>query len=63
VWDPDPASPPRPNTSDQPDLWAENGRGLLIVIALASRWNWYPAPDGGKYTWAALPLDAPPPAR
>jgi anti-sigma regulatory factor (Ser/Thr protein kinase) len=58
VWDPDPTPPPRP--SQAPDTWAENGRGLLIVNALASRWGWHPAHGGGKYTWAALPATPPP---
>jgi anti-sigma regulatory factor (Ser/Thr protein kinase) len=55
VWDPDPAPPPP--GPQLPDDDAEHGRGLLIVAALASRWGWYPGPSGGKYVWAALPLD------
>ncbi len=62
VWDPDPAPPPRDDTGDIPDLWAESGRGLFIVAAYSSRWSWYPA-HGGKYVWAALPLRPQPPAR
>jgi anti-sigma regulatory factor (Ser/Thr protein kinase) len=62
VWDPDPVPPPRPATSDLPDTSAENGRGLFIVAAYSSRWSWYPAPNGGKYVWAALPLSPGPPA-
>jgi anti-sigma regulatory factor (Ser/Thr protein kinase) len=54
VWDPDPAPPPA-DPSLPGDL-AESGRGLFIVAALASRWSWHPAPSGGKYVWAALPL-------
>lgn len=53
VWDPDPTPPA---TACPGDL-AENGRGLLIVAALASRWGWQPAtPNGGKWVWAALPV-------
>jgi anti-sigma regulatory factor (Ser/Thr protein kinase) len=54
AWDPDPTPPPR----DQPlpDEYAEHGRGLFIISALSARWGWYPA-GGGKYVWAALPLD------
>ncbi|HEY6787015.1 MAG TPA: ATP-binding protein [Trebonia sp.] len=58
VWDPDPTPPPR--DPPQPDDDAETGRGLLIVGALSSRWGWHPARNGGKYTWATLPLDARP---
>jgi anti-sigma regulatory factor (Ser/Thr protein kinase) len=60
VWDPDPAPPPRRDTGDLLDLWAESGRGLFIVSAYSSRWSWYPAPNCGKYVWAALPLHAQP---
>jgi anti-sigma regulatory factor (Ser/Thr protein kinase) len=60
VWDPDPAPPPRDDTGNLPGLWQENGRGLFIVTAYSSRWSWYPAPNGGKYVWAALPLHAQP---
>jgi anti-sigma regulatory factor (Ser/Thr protein kinase) len=58
VWDPDPTPPPR--DPPPPDDDAENGRGLLIVAALATRWGWHPARNGGKYTWATLQLDAQP---
>jgi anti-sigma regulatory factor (Ser/Thr protein kinase) len=60
VWDPEPAPPPA-DPSLPGDL-AESGRGLFIVAALASRWGWHPAPNGGKYVWAALPLGPGPPA-
>jgi anti-sigma regulatory factor (Ser/Thr protein kinase) len=56
VWDPDPTPPPR--HQPPPDDDAENGRGLLIVAALATRWGWHPANGGGKYTWATLRTDA-----
>jgi len=48
-------SPHRPART-QPDAGAESGRGLLIVEAISSRWNWYaPSPGGtGKVTWALL---------
>jgi len=58
VWDPDPTPPPR--DQDAPDDDAENGRGLLIVAALASRWGWHHDRSGGKHVWATLPLDARP---
>ncbi len=48
-------SPLRPARTE-PDADAESGRGLLIVEAVSSRWNWYvPSPGGtGKVTWALL---------
>jgi anti-sigma regulatory factor (Ser/Thr protein kinase) len=58
VWDPDPTPPPRNPPPPADD--AEAGRGLLIIAALASRWGWHPASNGGKYTWATLPLGAQP---
>lgn len=59
VWDPDPDPPPR--AQPLPDDDAESGRGLFIVNALSSRWGWHPAPNGGKFVWSALRLDARPP--
>lgn len=56
VWDPDP-TPPVPVRPGDLD---ENGRGLIIVAALSQRWGWHPAPNGGKHTWATLPLHSPP---
>jgi hypothetical protein len=35
----------------EPD--ALNGRGLVIVEALSTRWGWEPR-DGGKVVWAEL---------
>jgi len=48
-------SPQRPARTE-PAADAESGRGLLIVEAISSRWNWYaPSPGGtGKVTWALL---------
>ena len=59
VWDPDPTPPP---IDHEPGLWDESGRGLLIVKALSHRWDWYPAVNGGKFVWAAVRIDAPPPS-
>ncbi|UPT45781.1 MULTISPECIES: ATP-binding protein [Streptomyces] len=39
-----------PSTDDQ-----EDGRGLLLVAALADNWGWFPRTDGpGKTVWASL---------
>jgi serine/threonine-protein kinase RsbW len=43
VWDADPQSPaPKDLTEDGiPDLQEEGGRGLFLVAALSTCWNWY----------------------
>lgn len=48
VWDADPAEPEAvtPGNDD------EDGRGLKIVDAFATRWGSYPAANGGKVVWA-----------
>jgi anti-sigma regulatory factor (Ser/Thr protein kinase) len=49
VWD---ARDEMPVRSDaDPD--AESGRGLMIVDALAEKWDCYPL-DGGKVVWALV---------
>jgi anti-sigma regulatory factor (Ser/Thr protein kinase) len=42
---------PRPASAGSQD---ENGRGLLLVEAVSTRWGWYPSQDGapGKVVWA-----------
>ncbi|MEV0173927.1 ATP-binding protein [Streptomyces sp. NPDC050803] len=37
---------------------AEEGRGLLLVKALASEWGWRYREGGGKTVWASLPVSA-----
>lgn len=51
VWD-NAVAPPvlRDPASD-----GEDGRGLVLVNALSSRWSWYRAKSGGKVVWAVLP--------
>jgi anti-sigma regulatory factor (Ser/Thr protein kinase) len=49
VWDSDP-EPPKLKHAGEAD---ENGRGLFLVEAYASRWDYYSA-DGGKVVWAEL---------
>lgn len=48
-----PDSPQPANVSDDED---ENGRGLLLVEAMSTRWGWYSPADGahGKVVWAVL---------
>ena len=49
VWDTNPLPPLRSGTSED----AENGRGLMLVDAVCSRWDWYPDPERkGKVVWA-----------
>lgn len=54
VWDSNPRSPRRVD----PVVDAEHGRGLMLIEAMSSRWNWYPAERfGGKVVWAELMVD------
>ncbi|MEU9276537.1 ATP-binding protein [Streptomyces sp. NPDC048341] len=55
VWDRSDGNPVRKN----PSLDATNGRGLLLVDALAKRRGIYYPQVGGKVVWAELPLSAP----
>jgi anti-sigma regulatory factor (Ser/Thr protein kinase) len=50
VWDPS-GSPPVPGSPSGED---ETGRGLIIVDTLSARWDWKPAPGGGKVVRALL---------
>ena len=51
VWDSSPRPPARIDTADD----AESGRGLLLVEAISTRWNWYiPHHLGGKVVWAQI---------
>jgi anti-sigma regulatory factor (Ser/Thr protein kinase) len=49
IWDASPQLPVRMYSRDD----AENGRGLLLVETISTRWNWYFVHDsGGKVVWA-----------
>ncbi len=48
VWDASPLPPVRVS----PDGEAENGRGLLLVEALSTRWDHFGHHSGGKVVWA-----------
>lgn len=51
VWDVMPTVPVLQQTS----TWDDRGRGLLLLQALAHRWNWTTVPDWpGKCVWAEL---------
>lgn len=49
---------PHPPLRATPGAEAERGRGLLLVEAISSKWDWYvPQPGGvGKVTWAVLDM-------
>ncbi len=53
VWDRTEAVPVRRN----PGAESVGGRGLLLVEALAERWDIFRPVVGGKIVWAELPLD------
>jgi anti-sigma regulatory factor (Ser/Thr protein kinase) len=52
VWDANDTAPRR----QAADLHAEDGRGLMLVEALASQWHFYRPRSGGKVVWCSLPL-------
>ena len=56
---------PRPLLRLNPGPDAEQGRGLALVEALASRWGWHPASATGltKFTWAEWHLSSTPPGQ
>jgi anti-sigma regulatory factor (Ser/Thr protein kinase) len=64
VWDADPR-PPAPNDLGEdgtPDLEEEGWRGLFLVAALSTRWNWYLTQEPpGKVVWCELSADPPEP--
>ena len=47
---------PRPPACTVPEADAEAGRGLLLVEAVSSRWDWYVPHPGraGEVTWVVL---------
>jgi anti-sigma regulatory factor (Ser/Thr protein kinase) len=60
VWDADPR-PPAPKDLTEggtPDLQEEGGRGLFLVAALSTRWDWYLTQEPpGKVVWCELSAD------
>jgi hypothetical protein len=54
VWDRDPGTPHRRDATSG----EEGGRGLMIVAALCTQWDFAAAADGGKVVWAELAIPA-----
>ncbi len=52
VWDASPLPPAPMSTSDD----AENGRGLLLVDTLSTRWGHFLHQNGGKVVWSLLEM-------
>ena len=55
----DPRGDRRPLARRTPSPTDETGRGLLLVDALAARWDSEPWPPSGKAVWALLALPCP----
>ena len=57
VWDADP-QPPAPKDLGEdgtPDPQEEGGRGLFLIAALSTRWDWYLTQEPtGKVVWCEL---------
>ncbi|SCD47596.1 Anti-sigma regulatory factor (Ser/Thr protein kinase) [Streptomyces sp. BpilaLS-43] len=56
VWDRSTDAP----VKKDPDDDAEGGRGLLLIEAMAERWDVYRPQSGGKVVWAEVLLTEPP---
>jgi anti-sigma regulatory factor (Ser/Thr protein kinase) len=54
----DAGGPGEPSLRDADEL-AEDGRGLALVAALASRWGHYRLDDGGRTVWAEVTWPVP----
>jgi len=52
VWD----ASPEPPVRMEPAADVEGGRGLMLVDALSTQWDWYPVADKieGKAVWALI---------
>ncbi len=62
VWDADPRPPTPKDPGDDgiPDLEAEGGRGLFLVEALSTCWDWYLTREPmGKVVWCEIEVDQP----
>lgn len=54
VWDREPGTPHRRDAA----IGDEGGRGLMIVAALCTQWDFAAEADGGKVVWAELAIPA-----
>jgi len=62
VWDADPQPPAPKDLAEHgiPDLEGEGGRGLFLVEALSTRWDWYLTQEPtGKVVWCELEAKRP----
>jgi hypothetical protein len=65
VWDGDPRPPAPKDLSEDgtPDPHEEGGRGLFLVTALSTRWDWYLTQEpAGKVVWCELAAEPPEPS-
>ena len=65
VWDADPQPPVPKDLSEDgtPDPQEEGGRGLFLVAALSTRWDWYLTQEPtGKVVWCELGPEPPEPS-
>ena len=65
VWDADPQPPAPKDLGDDgtPDPQEEGGRGLFLVAALSTRWDWYLTQEPtGKVVWCELDAELPEPS-
>jgi anti-sigma regulatory factor (Ser/Thr protein kinase) len=46
----------QPPVLTDPELYAENGRGLMLVAALAREWSYFFPPGGGKVVYCFLDI-------
>jgi anti-sigma regulatory factor (Ser/Thr protein kinase) len=62
VWDADPQQPVLKDLGEDgtPDPQEEGGRGLFLVAALSTRWDWYLTEEPiGKVVWCELSIEPP----
>ena len=61
--DPQPPAPKDPGEDGTPDPQEEGGRGLFLVAALSTHWDWYLTQEPtGKVVWCELDAEPPVPS-